>query len=96
MIMNDSSNTPLINCPVCGKKQEGSETETPAARCSDAKYIEVFDSESETSNVSEFPAETIEHKTFVQSEEEILDQIKEIVSDLSSHMVRKPISVKVR
>ena len=92
MIINDSSNTPLINCPVCGKKQEASEIETHAARCSDAKYIEAFDSESETSNVSEFPTETIWHKTFVQSEEEILDKIKEIVNDLSSHMVCKPIS----
>ena len=43
-----------------------------------------------------FEAETIEHKTFPQSEEEILDKIKEIVNDLSSHMDCKPISVKMR
>ena len=49
--LNESSNNPLINCPVCGKKQEASEIETHAARCADAKYIEVFDSESEASNV---------------------------------------------
>ena len=57
--LNESSSTPLINCPVCEKKQEASETETNAARCADDKYIVVFDSESEKSNVSEFPAETI-------------------------------------
>ena len=94
--LNESSSTPLINCPVCEKKQEASETETNAARCADDKYIVVFDSESEKSNVSEFPAETIEHKTFAQSENEIFDKIKEIVNDLSSHIDCKPISVKIR
>ena len=38
--------------------------------------VAVFDSESETSNASEFPAETIEHMTFSQSEEQILDKLK--------------------
>ena len=37
--LNESSNTPLINCPVCGKKQEAGEIETHAARCADTKYI---------------------------------------------------------
>ena len=94
--LNESSNTPLIYCPVCGKKQEVTEIETHTARCADAKHIEVFDSESETSNVSEFTAETIQHKTFAQLEEEILDKIKEIVNDFSSHMDYEPISVKIR
>ena len=90
-----STPTSLINCPVCGKKQEASEIETRVARCADAKYIEVFKSQSETSNVSEFPAATIEHKKFAQSEEKILDKITEIVTDLSSHMDCKPMSVKI-
>ena len=94
--LNESSNTSLIKCLVCGKKQEVTEIETHTARCADAKYFEVFDSESETSNVSEFTAETIQHKTFAHSEEEILDKIKEIVSDLSSHMYCGPISGKIR
>ena len=34
--LNESSNTPLIYCPVCGKKQEVTEIETHTARCADA------------------------------------------------------------
>ena len=74
--LDESSNTPLINCHVSGKKQEVIEIESHTSRCTITKYIGIFDSESETSNASEFPAETIEHKTFGQSEEQILDKLK--------------------
>ena len=63
--LNESSNTPLINCPVWEKKQEAIQVETQAARSTDAKYIEAFDSKSEISYVSEFPAETREYKTLI-------------------------------